>query len=228
MSLRPLLLGHRGARAIKTVPENTIPSFDLALTHGCDGFEFDVRLTADGQAIVCHDPEVRGIEVARAKAQQLAGMPTLEEVLIRYQESAFLNIEIKVAKLEKIVPKLLRDHPPRGGFVVSSFFPEVLCALHLQSVTLPLGLICETHAQLDFWRPLPADYVFPHYKLVRPQLIREIQQTGGQVFVWTVNNPADMRCFVEWGVGGVLSDDTELLVRTLRPGVAGRLEEKVQ
>jgi glycerophosphoryl diester phosphodiesterase len=84
---------------------------------------------------------------------------------------------------------------------------------------MPLGLICETHAQLDFWRPLPADYVFPHYKLVRPQLIREIQQTGGQVFVWTVNNPADMRRFVEWGVDGILSDDTELLVRTLRPEV---------
>jgi glycerophosphoryl diester phosphodiesterase len=63
---------------------------------------------------------------------------------------------------------------------------------------------------------------------VRPQLIREIQQTGGQVFVWTVNNPADMRRFVEWGVDGVLSDDTELLVRILRPEVAGRFKEKVQ
>jgi glycerophosphoryl diester phosphodiesterase len=42
---RPLLLGHRGARAVKSIPENTLASFDRAVADGCDGFEFDVRLT---------------------------------------------------------------------------------------------------------------------------------------------------------------------------------------
>ncbi len=40
---KPLLLGHRGAKSY--APENTIEAFELALQHGCDGFEFDVRLT---------------------------------------------------------------------------------------------------------------------------------------------------------------------------------------
>ena len=31
---RPLLLGHRGARAIKSIPENTLASFDRALAGG--------------------------------------------------------------------------------------------------------------------------------------------------------------------------------------------------
>ena len=48
MAIRPLLLGHRGARAEKSISENTLASFDLALAQGCDGFEFDVRLAADG------------------------------------------------------------------------------------------------------------------------------------------------------------------------------------
>jgi hypothetical protein len=45
----PLLLGHRGAR--RAAPENTLAAFDLALQHGCDGFEFDVRRTLDGRSL---------------------------------------------------------------------------------------------------------------------------------------------------------------------------------
>ncbi len=38
----------RGARGVRSLRENTITSFDHALADGCDGFEFDVRRTADG------------------------------------------------------------------------------------------------------------------------------------------------------------------------------------
>ncbi len=62
---RPLLLGHRGAR--RAAPENTLEAFDLALAHGCDGFEFDVRMTRDGRCVICHDPRLRGREIAHAR-----------------------------------------------------------------------------------------------------------------------------------------------------------------
>ena len=79
MAIRPLLLGHRGARAEKSIPENTLASFDRALAHGCDGFEFDVRLSADGQPVICHDATVQGVEVAGCSAQRLA-VPLLRDV----------------------------------------------------------------------------------------------------------------------------------------------------
>src|SRR5215471_5790186 len=107
---RPLLLGHRGARATKTIPENTIASFDLALRHGCDGFEFDVRLTAEGECLICHDPAIRGVEVAEAKKNDFPEQPTLEEVLDRYAGKAFLDIELKVAGLEDRAVNLLWQH----------------------------------------------------------------------------------------------------------------------
>src|ERR1700675_4045544 len=90
--MTPLLLGHRGARADKSIPESTLASFDLALAQGCDGFEFDVRLTADRQAAVCHDPTIRGLKIAESSAQELA-LPLLREVLNRYQSTAFLDVE---------------------------------------------------------------------------------------------------------------------------------------
>src|SRR5689334_8213647 len=108
MSELPLLLGHRGARASESVFENTLASFDLAIAHGCDGFEFDVRLTACGRSVVCHDPKVSGVAVAAATATQLSDLPLLEDVLQRYGQKAFLDIELKVSGLESKVLNALR------------------------------------------------------------------------------------------------------------------------
>src|SRR6202451_3269371 len=100
MSDRPLLLGHRVARASTSIPENTPASFDLALEHGCDGFEFDVRLAGGGCCVVCHDPTVDGITVSGADANQLTHLPLLDDVLRRYAQRAFLDIALKVGGLE--------------------------------------------------------------------------------------------------------------------------------
>jgi glycerophosphoryl diester phosphodiesterase len=118
MQIRPLLLGHRGARSQKSVPENTLDSFDLALAHGCDGFEFDVRLSVDRHPVICHDDNIRGLEVAQTSAQRLSQL-TLLDVLKRYQASAFLDIELKVSGLEIIALEALRAHPPARGFFIS-------------------------------------------------------------------------------------------------------------
>ncbi len=48
------LIGHRGARGL--FPENTLEGFAATAALGVDGIELDVALTADGVAVVCHDP----------------------------------------------------------------------------------------------------------------------------------------------------------------------------
>ena len=126
---RPLLLGHRGARASRQIPENTLASFELCLQHGCDGFEFDVRRSRDGQAVICHDATVGGIPIANTVATSLA-LPTLEDVLRQFAHRAFLDIELKVAGLEAQTLTLLRTYPTLKGYVVSCFLPEVLTAIH--------------------------------------------------------------------------------------------------
>jgi glycerophosphoryl diester phosphodiesterase len=49
----PLVFAHRGGCALG--PENTMASFDAGAAAGADGLELDVRLTADGVAVVHHD-----------------------------------------------------------------------------------------------------------------------------------------------------------------------------
>jgi glycerophosphoryl diester phosphodiesterase len=212
---RPLLLGHRGARAAKSIPENTIASFDRALADGCDGFEFDVRQTRDGIAVVFHDAKMRLIKIAHADAETLRHLPRLEHVLARYQNTAFLNVELKVSGLDDSVVKLLRKHPPVRGYVVSSFLPDVLEALRARDQTIRLGLICEKDSQLTRWSELPIQYVMLSCELASPAIIRELKTANKKLFVWTVNDADEMRRFSELGVDGIISDETELLGRTL-------------
>jgi len=51
--VRPLIIGHRGSSSL--APENTIAAFSRSMRDGADGFEFDVRLAADGVPVVIHD-----------------------------------------------------------------------------------------------------------------------------------------------------------------------------
>jgi glycerophosphoryl diester phosphodiesterase len=219
MGNRLLLLGHRGARGDKSVAENTVASFDLALAQGCDGFEFDVRLSGDGQAVVCHDATARtkrdGLEKARSLARKL-GLPLLLDVLTRYRATAFLDIELKVDGLETMTAKLLRELAPARGFVVSSFLSDVLQRVHTLDATIPLGLICESQAELRRWPGLPIEYVILHHKLVRRSLVPEIKAAGKKLLVWTVNVPADMKRFSKWGVDGIISDHPGRLVRVMK------------
>lgn len=213
--MTPLLLGHRGARAQKGVPENTLASFDLALAQGCDGFEFDVRLTADGQAVICHDATIGRLHIAESTAQAL-NLPSLRELLTRYQDKAFLDIELKVAGLERITTDLLREFAPARGVVVSSFLPEALQTMHALDSNIPIGLICETREELDRWPSLPIEYVIPHHKLLRKHVLSRLKAAGKKILVWTVNLPADMKGLAKAGVDGIISDDPGLLALTLR------------
>jgi len=214
---RPLLLGHRGARAVEAIPENTLPSFDLALQHGCDGFEFDVRLARDGFPVICHDAEVAGTKIAEAQREALR-LPGLEEVLARYSARAFLDIELKVPGLDGRWLTALQATPPRRGWVASSFLPEALKSLRACASGVPLGIICDQKKELARWRHLPVEYVIPHHTLVSRQLIHEVHAAGKQLFAWTVNDERDMVRLAEWGVDGIISDETERLCRMLGPG----------
>ena len=124
MSLRPLILGHRGASAV--APENTLAAFSRAMSDGADGIEFDVRLARDRIPVVIHDAtlkrtgliqrvvseltakELQKIDVGswfadRTRSPQSSfiaeKLPLLEQVCELFRDSdGFLYIEMKCDK----------------------------------------------------------------------------------------------------------------------------------
>jgi glycerophosphoryl diester phosphodiesterase len=73
LSARPII-AHRGASG--SAPENTIAAFELAVAHGADAIELDVRLTADRVPVVLHDATLDRTTTGRG----LLGLMTLEQV----------------------------------------------------------------------------------------------------------------------------------------------------
>ncbi len=229
---RPVLLGHRGARprspfglavrAENIPPENSLACFEYALAHGCDGFEFDVRVTRDGRLVLCHNAWVRGYKVSASFFESLCsrggiGLACLEDVLQAFGDRAYLDIEAKVPGGEELIVKAIRRCRPRCGYLVSSFLPEVLRRLHSLDPKLPLGYVCNRSYNISLWRKLPIEVFLPHYKLITQTLVDQVHDRGLQVFTWTVNHEKELRQLAAWGVDGLISDDPRLLRRTLQP-----------
>ena len=147
---RPII-AHRGASAF--APENTIESFALAVEHGAEAFEFDVRITSDGVPVVVHDATlerttgefgtIAGLtlaEVQRANAgarfsvdrgntfpwrETGVSIPTLEEVLSRFPDAPCI-IEIKDVAAADPTRALVRRLGAGERCVLMSFDPHAL------------------------------------------------------------------------------------------------------
>jgi glycerophosphoryl diester phosphodiesterase len=140
----------------------------------------------------------------------------LEDVLRQFAHRAFLDIELKVAGLEPQTLAELRKHPPQKGYVVSSFLPEALTAIYGLEPAIPLGFLCETRDQLRGWRETPAKWLIPQFALADAELVEVVHGAGKKIMVWTVNGAERMRGFAEWRTDAIITDETELLVRSLR------------
>lgn len=216
---RPLFLGHRGTRIY--APENTFAAFDVAIEHGCDGFEFDVRRTKDGVAAINHDAHFHKLkmdETAFARLKAVHPLPTLEETLRKYGDRCYLNIELKETGLERETLRVLQLAPPQRGVMVSSFLPEVIEMLAQMRGTgnvpgnVPLGYICRNLKLLNKWKKLPISHAVINHAIYSKQLQGELKDAGIKLFIWTVNEPDEMRRFIELGVDGIISDDSKLSV----------------
>jgi glycerophosphoryl diester phosphodiesterase len=162
-------VAHRGASAEEA--ENTLEAFELALDVGADAVEFDVRITADGQAVVLHDPgvdrttdgvglvrdltlgEVRALRIATAEGGTTR-IPTLAEALGLLSGRAAVDVEIKNIPGEpdfdparelavEAVHRALDDVGFVGDVIVSSFNPLSIAASRSARPDIATGLLTE-------------------------------------------------------------------------------------
>ncbi|MEZ5292619.1 MAG: glycerophosphodiester phosphodiesterase [Vicinamibacterales bacterium] len=147
----PLVFGHRGGLA--RGPENTLTAFARAMAFGADGFECDVRRSADGVPVVIHDPtldrttDATGPVRARTAAELAAvdatcrftpalagdevpapeGIPALTDALARFP-AARVIVEIKDPEpgFADDVVAVLRRLDALSRVCVGSFHQQVL------------------------------------------------------------------------------------------------------
>src|SRR4029079_9965150 len=117
-----LNISHRGYCAEHA--ENTLDSFRAAISLGVDGIETDVRLSADGLPILCHDRVVPdGREVALLTRVELAEalghpVPTLDEALDLWAGGLW-NIEIKTPSVVDTTLGVLGDYASTRSILIT-------------------------------------------------------------------------------------------------------------
>lgn len=214
-AVEPLLVGHRGVYEHPEIAENTLPAFDLAVSHGA-GIEFDLHLTRDNVVVVHHDDTLSRVhgtpfavrELTLSQLQEVApAVPTLDEVLERYEHRCphyFLEPKVENLGSRQILAR------------------EVAQSLRRHRLTSYATLISTKPAMLDTARELmpgvaKAIVFFVDYRAA-VQYVRRHGDTG--LAGWYFTYPASLRPFLEQrglhvGVGQVDYHNTHLHYRNL-------------
>jgi len=213
-----LKIGHRGAKGY--VAENTLASFEKALTLNVDAVELDVHLSSDKVVMVIHDDTVTRTTtktgfVSEFMAFELnqMGVPTLENVLDLIKQKCIVNIEIKEAKatLEvlRIIEKYVSDHQWNySQFQISSFIWEVLKEVSSTNTAIRTGVLTEDSIKkaLAFAKKNACFSINPYFKLLNTENIQLIRENGFKIYPWTVNSEEDLIFVKSLEVDGIISD----------------------
>jgi glycerophosphoryl diester phosphodiesterase len=221
-------VGHKGADHV--APGNTVESFEAALGHGVDMIEFDVLRTRDGRLVLAHDWEdAAGRECL-----------SLEEGLDHFAGEAYngveLDVDLKLPGYEREVVEGLRERGLIERSLVSTQYVKSLEVLGELEPGLRRGwsvpkvrrdytktwLALPAYLVLRWWRTrLPGqvaalmarggcEAVMSHRLLVSRRLVTAAHSAGGQVYVWTVDDPQRIRTLEALGVDGVITNDPRL------------------
>jgi len=216
-----LIYAHRGAS--DDFAEGSKAAYEGALAQGADGFECDVRLTKDKQIICYHDRNTTrlskiNLEIAKSTYFEL------KEKVDPYRLDQLLDLAIENKKDLVIEFK----HPVQTGGLVEKLTHNLLAekAAAITKSKITVSLI--SFSYLATLRNLrsghqsayliqskilskinPAPIIGPSIKLVRenPEFISTQIKKGKKVFVWTVNNEADLQLCAKLGVNAVMSDN---------------------
>lgn len=186
-------------------PENTVESFEKAITLGCDEIETDVWLADDGRLVISHDRPIPGTRHL-----------TLDDVLDLCRGRIAVNVEVKDAADE--------DHARRAGSAVaarisarkdpdaylSSFWwsalagardaaPDVRRAFIFSGSPDRPALVASARA-LGLWA------LHPNHVYVTAELVAAAHTAALQVNAWTANEPADIARLVALRIDGICSN----------------------
>jgi glycerophosphoryl diester phosphodiesterase len=199
---RPLTIGHRGYRRL--APENTLPSFQLALVAGVDLVELDFRQSRDGHLMVIHDKdldrttdarrrwggkhihvatrlgsEIQSLDAGAWFHKEFAGaqVPSLGEALDIIHPRSVPLIERKAGDVETCL-RLLRQKHLVNDVVVQSFDWSFLRELHELEPALTLGALGPPFILPDGRKPKR------FFRGFGARWLKGIGKTGASVVVW--------------------------------------------
>lgn len=205
------IIGHRGLPHIYR--ENSITSLNKAFEY-CEYVETDVRITADNNLILFHDPDINGQFINELSTEEILNKLNdieKDELILssRDQIEGKVNFEIKTNSLEKtqidiLFQKMLSILSPED--IITSFNWKAIQDFK-ELFTCHYGIILDQEDALFEAKSLSIHDEHLFFMVERALLDSRnfdlpFQKTG----VWTVNDEKDFQHFMELGVFGVITD----------------------
>jgi len=224
------VIAHRGAWAHHPGSQNSLSSLKSAIRIGCEGSEFDVRLSSDGEVIISHDASIKGVFMEKSSAAKIQKVPlengdfvpTLKQYIIecRKQNKTNLVLEIKESDLgiertieltDKVVA-IVHKMKAQGWVEYISFSYESLKEIRRLDATAELAVLSEnTIKQLISDGMSGIDYNTGCF-FKDKSLIERAHKVGLSVNVWTITSPKDIYFFYTQKVDKITTNEPETLI----------------
>jgi len=227
---RPLIVAHRGTPDVQ--PENTLPSFQLALMQGADALETDLRFTRDDQIVLLHDSTldrttdgqgaVQSYTLAelqryrtRAPNGQLSAAPiiTLAELIEATNAQTPLLLELKDARFTQSrdamrLIELLDRYDMVQRTAIISFHRDYVASVEAARPVIPTG-------NITLWNPLPmssSELLGPVWPLLylNPLYVWWAHRLGKVICPLDPKPEPRIRYYLRLGVDALLTDNPAL------------------
>lgn len=233
---RPMIIAHRGACSFAM--ENTLPAFKKACEIGCDGLEFDVRLTRDNKVVVFHDEGLKRLfgidefvrEISYAKLRELTEgrVPLLSDALDSIRSLRLINIELKIdgsfsGILEEMTIRAVRASGLFSQVLFSSFNPLSIGLIKRLRKDARVGFLFDKDA---FYKEIGAviasflgsESIHPPFEILNEFMMLHYKEWGLKIFCWTVDRREDVLRMMRLGVDGIITNRPERFIgyRTIR------------
>lgn len=216
------VIAHRGYSA--KYPEMSREAYVNAIPVS-DGFECDLHLSSDLTLFCIHDDtldrttdlkgdvhEMTWAQISRAHPQPI----TFKEYMkIAMDADKDVLIETKHPQkfkglLEKHLSKEIKELNPIIDMSFMSFDPRAVWRMR----KLPGRKVMLLERKV-FVPKFFADVVAPYWEIVTKEWVDQVHARGQEMYVWTVNDPEVAKKLSDWGVDTLISDNPELIKKTL-------------
>lgn len=241
--MKPVVIAHRGASF--DYAEHTYEAYLAAIDAGADGFECDVRLTADDVLVCWHDADLDRTSDGRGSISKLTWGQISEVNAGSWHQAGrdakpllfadLLELTVASGKTLSIETK----HPvPTGGRVehilsgvLAPYLPLVpsapsLARFRMMSFSklavrrwkeLVPSVPAVSLIEREHFRVGDAPVAAPGIHLIRqdPPLVERLHREGLEVHVWTVDAPDDIALCINLGVDAIITNKPKDVVAAI-------------
>ncbi|MBA5850536.1 glycerophosphodiester phosphodiesterase [Clostridium sp. cel8] len=224
--VKTLNIAHRGFSGL--YPENTMLAFKKAVETGASGIETDVHMTKDNIIVICHDETIDRTtngsgfikdytysELRKFDAGNGQKIISLDELLDYSKDKNILvNIELKnnvitYKGIEKRTIDKIYEYNMNDHVILSSFNHNSMRKVKEYDSSIKTGLLYGTqiYNPWEYAKKMKADAIHPLFTLIMNRdIIKNTKEHGISINTYTVNDKANMKKLMEFGVDGIITN----------------------